>query len=133
MRTTYNANKKRIQQATEKGQTITSKWAHYESMRFLDKSPASDFNSQDSDGSEETDDTQNVVPENVPENVEISQSVSNEWSLQEEEQVIFFYEDHPELWDHRRPDYMKGQKGQIMDFIIDSLDSKFTSKYIFYT
>lgn len=37
MRTTYNASKKRIHEAAEKGQLLTSKWAHFNSMSFLDK------------------------------------------------------------------------------------------------
>lgn len=122
MRTTFFANKKRIQEAKEKGKVITSKWAHYNSISFIDK--LSDKSPEIIDP--ESDASQNYV-------IDSSQFVSNEWTLEEEEKLIFFFEDHPDLWDHRRENYKKQQKGQIMDDLIKSLNSKFTSKYILYT
>lgn len=135
MRTTYFANKKRIQEALEKKQIYTSKWAHYESMIFLDKpEDKSSDKSPDSDVSETDDPELNDAPE-IDVIVDSTQSVSNEskWTLEEEEKLIFFYEDHPDLWDHKRENYKKQQKGQIMDDLIESLDSKFNSKYTFYS
>lgn len=58
---------------------------------------------------------------------DISQS---EWTLLEEEELIYFYENHPDLWDHKRENYKSQQRGQIVDDLIEMLDSKFTSKYI---
>lgn len=114
MRTTYFANKRRLKEAKNNGKRLIIKWAHFESLSFLDGA----HSSQEGESS-------GVVDVNRSDDVAIKYNV---WTIDEEEILISFYENHSDLWDHRSNDYKKIQKGQILDDLVTTFNSKFTRK-----
>lgn len=123
MRTTYKAIVKRLQ--ANKGAKIT--WPHFQNLCFLSKDKQYQIEKIDESSCESI--SQEMLA-GSNEEVDCYQSNSSEkdWSFQKEATLIDFYESHPQLWDHKNPEYSKASKGHLMDLLVSELYGEYTGK-----
>jgi hypothetical protein len=52
-----------------------------------------------------------------------------QWSINDEEKLIEYYEQHPMLWDPKNPAYSTSGKSDHFDVLVHMFDTKYSGKY----
>lgn len=107
-------------------QSFTPKWSYFAMLDFLD-STVEEIGSTPLNESIHSEIGSEPLSESIPEIVDLS--IPTSWTVEEEENLIFFYEAYPELWDPKERNYKKAKKSAVFDHLCQELNNKFSRKY----